>query len=174
MILFKQYKVYFVIGVVCAVLGVVGLQQLRISNLTADVAERDAQISKMETDYIQSVLDYTLKLNDIELAGIQLMNEKENELQQLKANHEKTLNSVNADYNKRMLDMQKRIQKYSALTESSSPELRNLASHTARLDRTLEEGRQVVAELRAGIELRDGQLKALGTLIEKERAIYMQ
>lgn len=49
----------------------------------------------------------------------------------------------------------------------------NLASHAARLDRSLEEGRRMVAELSATLRQRDDQLRAVSKQLENDRSLFM-
>lgn len=60
---------------------------------------------------------------------------------------------------------------YRAASEGPAIERERLASHAAELDRNLTEGVSLVEELRGTIEVRDGQLKALGAQILNDRQL---
>ena len=48
-----------------------------------------------------------------------------------------------------------------------------VASHAARLDRSFEEGRRMVAELSATLRQRDDQLRAVSKQLENDRSLFM-
>ena len=60
---------------------------------------------------------------------------------------------------------------YQRQAEGGEVERRNLASHAARLDQSLEEGIQVVGELQSLVGLRDRQLIILGQQIRTDRTL---
>lgn len=74
------------------------------------------------------------------------------------------------DYANRLRNSEERANRYSKQAEAGTSECRSLASKSAQLDRTLEEGRILVIELRDSIELKDKQLMLLGKQIESDRA----
>lgn len=75
--------------------------------------------------------------------------------------YESRISDINSNYSSRMLDMEKRLQYYSSLSASTEvgDTCRNLATRAAGLDRSLEEGRQLVGELKEAVILRDKQLR---------------
>lgn len=133
-----------------------------------------ATIAKMERDYAESALKYQMKINQIEVDNLVLIQERSDELTSIRKEHETTISALNNDHSDRMRNMQKREQEYARIAQSNSAQCRDLANHTARLDRTLEEGRYLVAELRAGIEFRDNQLRTIGKLLTSERALLTE
>ena len=85
--------------------------------------------------------------------------------------HAVSLAANRADYDKRLQLASKRYGVYQAIGVSSSSECRGLSSHAIELDRTLEEGRFLVRELRDTLELRDSQVKSLGSQILNDRRV---
>lgn len=76
--------------------------------------------------------------------------------------YEKALSTGRSVTDGRLRESEKRADLYKRLSEGSTAERDRLRDHTAKLDRSLEEGRGVVGELKATVELRDKQLILLG------------
>lgn len=148
--------------------------QSQVSYYKAKASDSATVIADMEKQYAESALKYQMKINQIEIDNIILVQTKTDELSSIRKQHEDTINALNSGYSDRMRNMQKRIQEYARITEGSSAKCRDLADHTAQLDRTLEEGRHLVGELRAGIEFRDNQLKKVGELLLSERKLLTE
>ena len=77
------------------------------------------------------------------------------------------------EYDGRLLQSDKRASYYQRLAKGGAVEQTNLASHAARLDRSLEEGRRMVAELSATLRQRDEQLRAVSTQLKNDRSLFM-
>ena len=77
------------------------------------------------------------------------------------------------EYDGRLLQSDKRASYYQRLAKGGAVEQANLASHAARLDRSLEEGRRMVAELSATLRQRDEQLRAVSTQLKNDRSLFM-
>lgn len=171
MTLLKQYKAYliafFVLALVVSNLLFFILWQ--VSKTT--IANQELRIAQMEGEAAQAALAQVKKVKEIETKNQKLLDETELALKSLRTQHEITLSQLGSDYNSRMRSMQERLERYSTIARDSTVEVRNLANHTARLDRSLEEGRQLVVELRAGIKLRDQRLVVVGELLQQERAL---
>lgn len=82
------------------------------------------------------------------------------------------LDSLRTQYDKRLLGSSERAGYYQRQAESGSLECRGLASHAAKLDGSLEEGRQVVGELKATLGQRESELRLLGTQILTDRKLF--
>lgn len=93
-------------------------------------------------------------------------------LQTAKQEYENELSAVKSDYAGRLQQSTKRADIYQRQAQAGTLECRSLASHAARLDSSLEEGRQLVAELRATVRLRDGQLIELSNQIRADRKLF--
>lgn len=85
--------------------------------------------------------------------------------------HEDELARLNDVYASRLQQSGKRAELYKRQAEAGTFECRNLASHAARLDESLEQGRQLVEELRSTVRLRDSQLIELGNQIKSDRKL---
>lgn len=93
------------------------------------------------------------------------------DLAQAQQTHALAMDSAQSDFDKRLLQSNKRADLYKRQTETGTTECRAIASHAAELDRSLEEGRSVVAELSATLRLRDSQLIALGAKLLADRQL---
>ena len=93
-------------------------------------------------------------------------------LQTAESNYASELARVSSDYDSRMQQSERRASVYQRQAEAGTLECRNLASHAARLDNSLEEGRRLVEELRATVRLRDNQLIELGKQIQADRKLF--
>lgn len=76
-----------------------------------------------------------------------------------------------AEYERRVQQSSKRATEYMRMAEAGEAERGNLVRHTTELDRSLEEGRQLVQELRTVVELRDSQLTEVGQQLLQTRAL---
>lgn len=92
-------------------------------------------------------------------------------LEQSNERYSKAVAAVHAQYAVRLQQSTTRAGIYRQQAEGSTAERERLASHAAQLDRSIEEGRSVVQELRATLGLRDEQLKQLGEQIIADRAL---
>lgn len=92
-------------------------------------------------------------------------------LQTAESNHASELARISGDYDSRMLRSEKRATLYQRQAEAGTFGCRSLASHAARLDGSLEQGRRLVEELRATVRLRDDQLIQLGNQIQADRKL---
>lgn len=79
---------------------------------------------------------------------------------------------LGSEYAMRLRDSEQRATRYSALANSGPDQCRSLASYTAQLDGSLVEGRSVVEELRSTLELRDQQLRLVGSQLLSDRQLY--
>ena len=87
--------------------------------------------------------------------------------------HAVALVELRREYDGRLLQSDKRASYYQRLAKGGAVEQANLASHAARLDRSLEEGRRMVAELSATLRQRDEQLRAVSTQLKNDRSLFM-
>ena len=93
-------------------------------------------------------------------------------LQTAESNYASELARVSSDYNSRMQQSERRASVYKRQAEAGTFECRSLASHAAELDRSLEEGRRVVKDLRTTVEQRDTEIKLLGTHLKNFEAYH--
>lgn len=72
------------------------------------------------------------------------------------------------------IDQERRAATYRAMSEAGAASASALADRATALDRQLTEGVAVVAELRAVVERRDAEVKALMQQISVDRALFTQ
>ena len=95
------------------------------------------------------------------------------ELAEKEKSHAVALVELRREYDGRLLQSDKRASYYQRLAKGGAVEQANLASHAARLDRSLEEGRRMVAELSATLRQRDEQLRAVSKQLENDCSLFM-
>lgn len=93
------------------------------------------------------------------------------ELAEAKRKYEVDLADQLREYSERMRSSEARADIYQRQARSGSLESSRLASHAARLDSALEEGRHLVRELRQTVGLRDRQIILLSDQIKADRAL---
>lgn len=93
------------------------------------------------------------------------------ELQDYKNKYQDELALIESEYADRVLSSEERANVYKRQSEAGAIERRNLADHAARLDRSLEEGRRLVRELRSTLRQREQELGILGSQIKADRQL---
>ena len=93
------------------------------------------------------------------------------ELARARQEHAKAISNQRIDYEQRLLQSTRRADMYRDQAEADAVARRNLAEHTARLDRALEEGRELVGELATALRFREHQLKMLGEQLMANRQL---
>ena len=129
-------------------------------------------------EVVQKKWDAEKKLYDTAIAGLKdhygmleaanrtKTEELTHDLAEAQKNHDVAIANAQSDFDKRLLKSQARADYYKRMSEGGSLECRNLASHAAELDRSLEEGRLVVRELRETLGQRDREIMLLGKHIQ--------
>ena len=122
--------------------------------------------------YIQRNEEYNVKLTKSYLEEKQKLIESNSTLSQEIINNEQTyknnLYTLSSEYNDRLHESEQRANYYKSLSAQVNPKgcsTTNLANHTAKLDRQLTEGINLVRQLTELIKLRDEQLRKCGTQI---------
>lgn len=125
--------------------------------------------------YKKEQLEYALQLNDkirtLEQANLDMSIKNQEELSKVRSEYETILSVNERDNDKRLRTMGQRLTYYEQLAATSTAECRGIIERTARLDRSLEEGRQLVIRLRAELVLRDGQLTVVGKQLLADRKL---
>ena len=80
--------------------------------------------------------------------------------------HKVALAAIADQHAARMRNSENRAAAYHRMSESGAAESAALAAHTAELDRTVEEGRRLVAELRETLGQRDSEITQLGVALK--------
>ena len=122
--------------------------------------EDNKAIKKLEGDY-----DVLNRQHSYEVGQLT------NKLQTLTAGYQSELARITDEYAGRLQQSGKRAEVYKRQAEAGISECRGLASHAARLDNSLEEGRQLVEELRTTAKLRDNQIIELSNQIRADRKL---
>lgn len=95
-------------------------------------------------------------------------------LAEIKATHLAELAALERTYAARMRDSEARARRYSELAAAGPAEREHLASHAAELDRSLEEGRRLVEELKRALAARDAEAVTLGKQIITDRRVVSE
>lgn len=120
---------------------------------------------KKEVDSLQ------IKYNALETTHRAETTRITHELAEADKKHKVDLANQRSVYERRLLSSSNRSSVYQRQAESGESECRSLASHAARLDRSLEEGRSLVRELGSTLGLRDQQIIMLGNQIKSDRKL---
>lgn len=106
-------------------------EKMRIYEQTAELVQRYRE--RVE-EHAKKQLDLIQELNDA------------------KQRHQTIVSNLRSEFSDRMLESENRGKIYRNRAEAAGAECRALAEHTARLDRSLTEGRELVKEFRADLE----------------------
>lgn len=124
---------------------------------------------KKSRDEVSSNL--VLKNTQLSAENARLTQNIEDEAKKNEEQHQKAIAAVHADYAGRLLDATTREGIYRKQAQGSAIERERLASHAAQLDRSLEEGRALVRQLRETVRFREQQLNTLAQQIRADRKL---
>ena len=93
------------------------------------------------------------------------------ELAEKETAHAVALAQLNLEYAGRMQLAEQRADRYKRQAQGGAAEQADLARHAAELDRSLEQGRRLVAELSATLRQRDDQLRAVSQQLINDRKL---
>ena len=85
--------------------------------------------------------------------------------------HAARLAAITASYDLRLRDSEARAHVYQRMSAAGPTDATSLASHAGQLDRSLEEGRRLVGELRSTLGQRDAEVKSLAEVIRADRKL---
>ncbi len=131
-------------------------------------AERDADRAAQEL-VLAELRGQMIEKERLHLAET---NEIKGQLHAQEASYSIAVQRIHADYAGSLRNSEQRAASYRASAESGADQCRSLASYTAQLDLSLVEGRSVVEELRSTLELRDSQLRLVGSQLLSDRQLY--
>lgn len=114
------------------------------------------------------------KVEDAETLNRQQSKENTHALAEADKKYAVAVVNLRAEYDKRMQSSSTREASYKRLAEAGIVECGNLASHATELDRTLEEGRYLVRELRETLGLRDQQVILVGRQLLADRSLISE
>lgn len=86
--------------------------------------------------------------------------------------HTLALAAVRTEFTQRLRTSEARAGIYQRQAEAGPAQCRDLAAHAARLDRSLEEGRGLVQELRLTVGQRDNAIRSLSDQIRADRKLF--
>ena len=127
----------------------------------ADKRERDAAILQLTKTYREKEADHAAKTKDAE-KQLELANEK----------FAKDRRAAELVFVDRLRKSETRASVYQRQAEAGPLQCQSLAEHAGRLDRSLEEGRAVVQELRAALGQCAKHAGTLSTQIATDRNLY--
>lgn len=146
--------------------------------VTVYVQGRTHGINKIQAEWdAQKILDAKAlkdaqdKIDDAEDKSRQESQRISDELAKVKEDAAAAVAAANVRTALRLRDSEGRAALYMRDAEAGATERANLASHAAQLDRSLSEGIGLVEELRATLELRDGQIRGLAAQITSDRQL---
>lgn len=133
---------------------------------SAEVTKEWNQEKKQTEEYI-----HTLALQYVELKRVHAVESQNlrNEIVQSRNKYEADLIDIRNQYSDRLLSSEQRANLYKRQAESGTIEHRGLADYAAELDRSLEEGRHLVRELRTALGQREREIGILSTQIHTDR-----
>lgn len=123
-------------------------------------AKHKAAMATLQGKYNALAEQHTLRLKELS-----------DELTLSNARHKNELSQYRSDYAERLRLASNRASVYQRQAQGSTIERDNLAEHAARLDRSLEEGRSLVRELRATLGQREVTIRSLGGIILIDRTL---
>ena len=155
-----------VIGVVAGTLGTTfylgsSYGERKINALwVEDTIKRDKAVADLRLEFLQRQKEQAVETQRIT-----------NELRNNKASYESELRDIELNYIERLRHSEKRNEVYSRLSEGGAIERGNLAGYATKLDNSLEEGRQLVKQLRATLEQREREIRSLSQQIRTDRKL---
>lgn len=124
------------------------------------VAETNATIAQYEVAYLHLAKQHAIQGEELR-----------HEINQTQIEHQKQLSDIRNEYSGRLLSSENRANLYKRQAESGTIEHRNLADYAAELDRSLEEGRFLVQELRTTLRQREREIGILSKQIQNDRQL---
>ena len=122
------------------------------------VAEQKAntvKVNELKVNYEEQLSEYRQKTDSLS-----------KEIYDTRTQYDNRIATIKSDYTNRLLSSEQRASVYKRMSEAGRCTSNDLSAYTAKLDRSLTEGRELVRELRELIKLRDQQLNQLGKELE--------
>lgn len=122
------------------------------------VAEQKAntvKVNELKVNYEEQLSEYRQKTDSLS-----------KEIYDTRTQYDDRIATIKSDYANRLLNSEQRASVYKRMSEAGRCTSDDLSAYTAKLDRSLTEGRELVRELRELIKLRDQQLIQLGKELE--------
>lgn len=114
-----------------------------------------AKANELKVNYEEQLNEYRQKTDSLS-----------KEIYDTRTQYDNRIATIKSDYTNRLLNSEQRASVYKRMSEAGKCTSDDLSAYTAKLDRSLTEGRELVRELRELIKLRDQQLIQLGKELE--------
>ena len=160
-----------IIPIIFIVLGILALNWAYNKGFESGEANIQKKWDKAKESDKKAYESLQIKYNALEITHRAETTRITHELAEADKKHKVDLANQRSVYERRLLSSSNRSSVYQRQAESGETECRSLASHAARLDRSLEEGRSLVRELGATLGLRDQQIIMLGNQIKSDRKL---
>lgn len=157
------------ISVLVGIIGLVGIAWFQYSLINNSY---NSGFEACRAQYQEKLLKLQLESKDKERAYNENMQALSIDLTETRLRYENSINQLKSSYTDELLKSEQRAELYKRLSQSDQAKQRDLAIHTARLDRSLTEGRELVKQLTETIRVRDNQLRALGVYIQESSNLY--
>lgn len=121
----------------------------------AEQKANTAKVNELKVNYEEQLSEYRQKTDSLS-----------KEIYDTRTQYDNRIATIKSDYTNRLLSSEQRASVYKRMSEAGRCTSDDLSAYTAKLDRSLTEGRELVRELRELIKLRDQQLNQLGKELE--------
>lgn len=152
-----------------AIVGLFGIILMQYSLITGSY---NAGYDACQSKYREELLKQQVENQQKEQAFNETISNLTVNLTETRIRYENTVNKLKSTYANELLKSEQRAELYKRYSEADKAKQRALAEHTARLDRSLTEGRELVKQLTETIRTRDAQLRALGVYFQENAMLY--
>lgn len=152
-----------------AIVGLFGIILMQYSLITGSY---NAGYDACQSKYREELLKQQVENQQKEQAFNETINNLTANLTETRIRYENTVNKLKSTHANELLKSEQRAELYKRYSETDKAKQRTLAEHTARLDRSLTEGRELVKQLTETIRTRDAQLRALGVYFQENAMLY--
>lgn len=152
-----------------AIAGLFGIILMQYSLITGSY---NAGYDACQSKYREELLKQQVENQQKEQAFNETINNLTVNLTETRIRYENTVTKLKSTHANELLKSEQRAELYKRYSEADKAKQRALAEHTARLDRSLTEGRELVKQLTEAIRTRDAQLRALGMYFQENAMLY--
>lgn len=152
-----------------AIVGLFGIILMQYSLITGSY---NAGYDACQSKYREELLKQQVENQQKEQAFNETISNLTVNLTETRIRYENTVNKLKSTHANELLKSEQRAELYKRYSEADKAKQRALAEHTARLDRSLTEGRELVKQLTETIRTRDAQLRALGVYFQENAMLY--
>ena len=152
-----------------SIVGLFGIILMQYSLITGSY---NAGYDACQSKYREELLKQQVENQQKEQAFNEAINNLTVNLTETRIRYEDTVNKLKSTHANELLKSEQRAELYKRYSEADKAKQRALAEHTARLDRSLTEGRELVKQLTEAIRIRDAQLRALGVYFQENAMLY--